>query len=425
MTGIKDRSRMPPPRARFGIFYGWWIVAAGSICLLLAGGIGYYTFGAFFIPLVDEFGWTRAQLSLAATIASVLGLAAPLIGTWVDKYGARVVMAVGALITGVAFALLGLTQSLWYFYLMYLIVASGHFGILNIPVTKVVSNWFVERRGLAIGITLTGFGIGGLTMLPLASYLISSLGWRASYHLLGAIICVVLIPLSLFIIRDRPQDKGLLPNGSAALKVESHPTTTTEWTLGLALRAHTYWLIIGALTLVYFGTAAVLAHAIPFFEDQGISPQMAATMLASAIGISIPARIVAGYIADKVSVRYVTGFSFLLQLAALVLLLEAGSMAVFWVFVAIFGVAMGGMFAMEPLLISEHFGMASFGAIYGTLWGLSAFGFAAGPPIAGHIFDTSGSYNSAFILFIATTILAVVLISFIKSPQPAEKPPPS
>ncbi|GAF92034.1 unnamed protein product, partial [marine sediment metagenome] len=147
MTGIRDRSIMPPPRSRFGIFYGWWIVAAGSICLLLAGGIGYYTFGAFFIPLVDEFGWTRAQLSLAATIASVLGLAAPLVGTWVDKYGARVVMAVGALITGVAFALLGLTHSLWYFYLMYLIVASGHFGILNIPVTKVVSNWFVERRG--------------------------------------------------------------------------------------------------------------------------------------------------------------------------------------------------------------------------------------------------------------------------------------
>ena len=425
MTGIRDRSIMPPPRSRFGIFYGWWIVAAGSICLLLAGGIGYYTFGAFFIPLVDEFGWTRAQLSLAVTVASVLGLAAPLIGTWVDKYGARVVMAVGALITGAAFALLGLTHSLWYFYLMYLIVASGHFGILNIPVTKVVSNWFVERRGLAIGITLTGFGIGGLCMLPLASYLISSLGWRASYHLLGAIICVVLIPLSLFIIKDHPQDKGLLPHGITSQTEERHLPPTAEWTLGRALRAPTYWFIIGALTLAYFGTAAVLTHAIPFFEDQGISPQMAAIMLASAIGISIPARIVAGYIADRASVKYVTGFSFLLQLVALVLLLEAGSMAVLWAFVAILGLAMGGMFAMEPLLISEHFGMASFGAIYGTLWGLSALGFAAGPLLAGHIFDISGSYNSAFILFIATTILAMVLIFFIKSLQPAEKSPPS
>ncbi len=423
MTGIKDSGRMPPPRAKFGIFYGWWIVAAGLVCLLLAGGIGYYTFGAFFIPLVDEFGWTRAQLSLAATIASVLGLAAPLVGTWVDKYGARVVMAVGALVTGTAFALLGLTHSLWYFYLMYLIVASGHFGILNIPVTKVVSNWFVERRGLAIGITLTGFGIGGLCMLPLASYLISSLGWRSSYHLLGAIICVVLIPLSLFIIKDRPQDKGLLPNGNTSRGEERPLSSTAEWTLGRALRAPTYWLIIGALTLAYFGTAAVLTHAIPFFEDEGISSQMAATMLASAIGVSIPSRVAAGYIADRVSVRYVTGFSFLLQLVALVLLFEAGSMAMFWAFVAIFGVAMGGMFAMEPLLISEHFGMASFGAIYGTLWGLSAFGFAVGPPLAGHIFDVSGSYNSAFILFIATTILAMVLISFIKSPRQRKSHP--
>ena len=416
---------MAPPRARFGIFYGWWIVAAGLVCLLLAGGIGYYTFGAFFIPLIDEFGWTRAQLSLAVTIASVLGLAAPLVGTWVDKYGARVVMAVGALVTGSAFALLGLTHSLWYFYLMYLIVASGHFGILNIPVTKVVSNWFVERRGLAIGITLTGFGIGGLCMLPLASYLISSLGWRSAYHLLGAVICVVLIPLSLFTIKNHPQDKGLLPNGNISQAEESYPLPAAEWTLGRALRAPAYWLIIGALTLAYFGTAAVLAHAIPFFEDQGISPQMAATMLASAIGVSIPSRVAAGYIADRVSVRYIAGFSFFLQLVALVFLLEAGSMAMFWAFVAIFGVAMGGMFAMEPLLISKHFGMASFGAIYGTLWGLSAFGFAAGPPLAGHIFDISGSYNSAFILFIATTILATMLIFFIKSPQPAKKLPPS
>jgi len=406
---------------RFHIFHGWWIVAVGMTCLLLAGGIGFYSFGAFFLPLIHEFGWSRGQLSLAMTIASVLGVAAPVVGFWVDKYGARIVMAVGAMVTGAAFALLGFTHSLWYFYLMCLILASGHFGILNIPVTKVVSNWFVERRGLAMGITLTGFGMGGLSMLPVASWLIAIFGWRMAYHILGLIILVVLTPLSLFVIRDRPGEMGLLPDGkSAQQKVER--TSTDEapvgWSLSGALRAKSFWLIVGAFTLAYFGTAAVIAHAIPFFQDMGLSPQLAATMLGSATGVSILSRVAAGYVADRLSVRYVTIFAFLLQLLALVLLLEAGSPAMLWVFVVVFGLAMGAMFAVEPLVVSTYFGLASFGAIYGGLWALEAAGWAGGAPLAGYIFDISGSYDLAFIIFIAATLLAMVLISLVRTPQP-------
>ncbi|KPJ53502.1 MAG: hypothetical protein AMJ37_01330 [Dehalococcoidia bacterium DG_18] len=404
---------------RFNIFYGWWIVTAGMICLLLAGGIGFYTFGAFFIPLVNALDCSRAQLSLGMTIASVLGLAAPLVGFWVDKYGARIVMAVGALVTGAAFALLGLTHSLWYFYLMCLILASGHFGILNIPVTKVVSNWFVERRGLAIGITLAGFGLGGLFMLPLASQLIAILDWRMAYHILGLIILVVLTPLSIFVIRERPQEMGLLPDGkSAEEQVKSTSTQNaqvgTSWTLSGALRTKNFWLIVGGFTLAYFGTAAVITHAIPCFQDMGVSPQLAATMLATVTGISILSRVAAGYFADRVSVRYITIFAFLLQLLGLVILLEAASTATLWAFVVVFGLAIGAMFAMEPLVVSRYFGLASFGAIYGGLWALEAAGWAGGAPLAGYIFDVTGSYDLAFIMFIAITFLAMALIFLLR-----------
>lgn len=408
---------MPPPKPRLDIFYGWWIVAVGAICLLLAGGIAFYSFGAFFAPLIDEFGWSRAQLSLAITIACVLGLAGPLVGLLVDRYGARIVMAIGALVTGAAFALLGFTTSLWYFYVLYLVLASGQAGILNIPVAQVVSNWFSERRGLAIGITLTGFGLGGLTMLPLASYLISALGWRATYHLLGVLICIVLIPLSILIIKDRPQDMGLLPDGRAT-KAGSEPPSSTGWTLGGALKAPAYWLIMGSLTLAYLGTASIITHVIPFLQDKGLSLQLASTILALATGVSIIGRVAAGYLADRISVKYVTIFSFLLQAGGIALLLGAGSMTMIWAFVIVFGLAMGGMFALEPLLISRYFGLTSFGAIYGGLWAVVALGFATGPPLAGYIFDTSGSYNLAFVLFIAATILAIALILFLRSPQP-------
>ncbi|GAF98589.1 unnamed protein product, partial [marine sediment metagenome] len=253
---------------RFNIFYGWRIVAVGFVSLLFAGGIGYYTFSAFIIPISDDFGWSRAEISLAMTVASLVGLAAPLVGTWVDRYGARRVMAAGALITGGAFALIGFSTSIWYFYAFYFFMALGQLGALNIPIARVVSSWFDKKRGLAIGITLSGFGIGGLTMLPLASYLISVLGWRMAYHILGLIILIVLAPLSMLVIRERPAEMDLSPDGKTSDEMRTKTPLTDElqasatWTLSSALRTKAFWLITGALSLTFLGTGAIIAHLV-------------------------------------------------------------------------------------------------------------------------------------------------------------------
>ena len=415
---------------RFSIFYGWWIVAVGVVCLLLAGGIGFYSFGAFFIPLINEFGWSRGQLSLAMTIACLVGLLAPVVGTWIDRYGVRRAMALGALLTGSAFALLGLTNPSWgpyalcYFYALSFIMALGLLGILNIPVATAVSNWFAEKRGLAMGIALTGFGLGGLVMLPLASYLITVLGWRMTYHVLGLTICIVLIPLIIFVIREKPEQMGLLPDGKTPDqgKVEMPLTDDTQdnagWNLSSVLRTKTFWLIVGALGLAFLGAGSVLAHLIPFLQDNGLSHQLASTILALTIGVSVVSRVIAGYIVDRVPIRYVVTFCFLFQVAGLALLLIVGSMTVVWAFVIVFGLAIGGMFALEPLLVSRYFGLTSFGAIYGGVWIFATLGFAGGPPLAGYIFDATESYELAFIIFIAATLLAMVLISLVRAPQP-------
>ncbi|MEE8174555.1 MAG: MFS transporter, partial [Dehalococcoidia bacterium] len=299
--------------------------------------------------------------------------------------------------------------------------------ILNIPVATAVSNWFVERRGLAMGITLTGFGLGGLTMIPLASYLIATLGWRMAYHLLGLLICIVLIPLSILVIRHRPEDKGLLPDGKTPPESKPSPSAVEDehdrgLTLKGALRTKAFWLIVGALSLAFIGAGSVIAHVIPFFQDMGIPPQTAATILGLTIGVSILGRVAAGYIADRMSVKYVALFFLLLQIAGLLLLLGTSSMAMVWFFVVVFGLAIGGMFALEPLLISEYFGLTSFGAIYGGLWVFVSIGFAAGPPLAGYIFDVTGSYDLAFILFMATTLVAMALFLFLKPVKPSWRP---
>ena len=409
----------------FRPFYGWWIVAVSVITLLLAGGIGFYSFGAFFTALENEFEWNRAQISLSMSIMGLVGLAGPLFGTWVDRYGAKRIMILGALVMGLSFACLGFTFSLCYFYAMYFVVAVGQMAILNIPVLALVSRWFDKRRGLAMGISVAGFGLGGMIMLPLSAYLISLLGWQWTYRILGIAICFVLVPLIALVIRNSPHDIGTLPDGEKHTAQEDHrrmpvPDSNVRiqrWTLSKALQTSTFWILVVAFMMVFTGTASVVAHVVPFFVGQGFSNQVASTILGSTVGVSILGRIITGYLSDRVPVKYMAAIFFMFQAGGLLLLVAPGTQANIPAFVAIFGMAMGGVFVLEPLMIREYFGSDSFASIYGGLWAFETLGWAAGPYITGHIFDTTGSYTSAFIVFIFATLLATVLIMFSHRPS--------
>jgi sugar phosphate permease len=411
----------------FRPFYGWWIVAVSAITLLLAGGIGFYSFGAFFTPLVNEFSWSRAQISLAMSIMGLIGFTGPLLGTWVDRYGARRIMVLGALLMGLSFACLGFTFSIYYFYGLYFVVAAGQMAILEIPVLTVVSHWFEERRGLAMGISVAGFGLGGLIMLPLSARLIYLLGWQWTYHILGLTICFVLPPLIILVIRNSPRDIGTLPDGdkyTAQGKNQRSPVLESSiplqrWTLPRALQTSAFWILVLAFTMVFLGSASVIAHAVPFFVGQGFGNQLASTILGSAVGVSILGRVIAGYLSDRMPVKYVAVLFFLFEVAGLLVLIFPATPVSIPAFVAVFGLAMGGPFVLEPLAIKEYFGLDSFGAIYGGLWAFETLGWAAGPYITGYIFDTTGNYNLAFITFISATLLAAVLIMFVRHPRPS------
>ncbi len=409
----------------FRPFYGWWIVVVSAITLLLAGGIGFYSFGAFFTPLENEFGWSRAQISLGMSLMNLIGLIGPLFGIWVDRYGAKRIMILGALITGLSFACLGFTSSLYYFYALCFVVATGQIAILNIPVLTLISHWFEKRKGLAMGISVAGLGLGGLIMLPLSARLIYLLGWQWTYRILGVIICFVLAPLIALVIRNSPRDIGILPDGKRYTTPEKHQSITVpssnigiqKWTLPKALQTSTFRILVLAFMMVFVGTASVVAHAVPFFVGQGFSNQLASTILGSAVGVSILGRIITGYLSDRISVKYVAILFFVLQVAGLLVLVLPETRVTIPAFVMVFGLSMGGLFVLEPLAVREYFGPDSFGAIYGGLWAFEALSWAVGPYITGLIFDTTGSYNSAFIAFIFATLVATVLIMFVRHPR--------
>ena len=410
---------------KFRPFYGWWIVVVSAITLLLAGGIGFYSFGAFFTPLIDEFGWSRAQISLSMSIMGLIGLTGPLLGTWVDRYGAKRVMLLGAIFMGLSFACLGFTFSLYYFYALYFVVAAGQMAILNIPVLTLVSNWFEKRKGLAMGISVAGLGLGGMIMLPLSAHLIHLLGWRWTYPILGITICVVLVPLILLMVKNSPYDIGTSPDGEKYTPPEKNQRTPVpdinmpiqRWTLPKALKTSTFWIVVLAFMMVFVGTASVIAHAVPFFVGQGFSNQLASTILGSAVGVSILGRIITGYLSDRIPVKYVAVLFFTFQMAGLLVLIFPGTQVNIVAFVVVFGLAMGGLFVLEPLVIREYFGSDSFGAIYGGLWAFETLGWAAGPYVTGYVFDITRSYNLAFIGFIFATLLATVLITFARHPR--------
>ncbi len=403
-------------RAR--VYHGWWIVVVGTITFFLGAGIVWSTFGVFFVPLIEEFGWSRLQLSLATSIAAMAGIAGPLVGILVDKYGPRRVMVVGTLATGISFALLGQANSLYHFYGLYLVASIGLMGIVDIPIVVAVTDWFGKRRGLAMGIVMSGFGLGGLVMTPLSAFLISNFSWRSGYYMLGLGMIVVLLPLIISTVRLRPGEKGLLPDDGAARTgttyVEAGRSAQEGVTLSKAMKLGNFWLVAAGLSLFMLGLGSVFTHAMPFFQDIGLSPETAATVMAVVGGISIASGLLAGYLADRFSPKHIIILSMLLGAVAIAILCRTDSLILALVFAVPFGLAVGAPFTLLPLIMAKYFGQASMGAIYGTLWGVTSLAFAAGPSLTGYIFDVSGSYTIAFIIFIATSVAAAILMCFVR-----------
>jgi sugar phosphate permease len=245
-----------------GIFYGYWVVAGCFVLLFLFAGAGFYSFSIFIKPLESEFGWSRSAISLAMSIYMIVhGIAGPFIGHATETYGPRKVMTISALMSGVCFVLVSFVSSLWSFYLAYTLLSIGTTGIGFIPVSSVLARWFVRRRGTAIGFAMVGIAVGGLVMAPLVGLIISHFSWRTAFVLMGALVWLLALPMTLFVIKASPAELGLLPDGDAdeaAPALDPHapppqtgvsaPATEAEegWPLRAAIRTSTFFWIAAA-----------------------------------------------------------------------------------------------------------------------------------------------------------------------------------
>jgi len=425
---------MPPLTSRPPIFYGWWVVGSLATIMFLSAGLGFYALGVFVTPFEEEFGWSRGQVSVGIALATTTsGLLGPLVGLAVGRLGAQRVLAVGATGMGVCFALLGFTWSLIYLYFMFVAMAAWRAGMMVVPVSYVVANWFERKRGLAMGITTTGIGFGGLVMAPLSKVLISSVGWRSTFFIMGLLIIAVGPTLALLVTREHPAERGLLPDGAAAddpapaapPAPAPQPADAEAWPTTEAIRTSTFFLATAATSLGFVSVGAVLLHTSPFMEDRGMAPEMAGLILGLVSGMGVLGKIGSGYLSDRMSPRWVLASVFLMEAVGLTALISTESTLGVVAFVLIFGYSMGGVVALQPLVVVHYFGLGSLATIVGAMTAFSALFSALGPVFAGFMHDLLGDYTLAYIIFIGVDCLAALLVLLMRPPRMPERAPAS
>lgn len=416
---------MKGEQARRPVFYGWVVVGALGTTLFLSAGLGFYALGVFVTPLEDAFGWSRGQVSVAMTISTVVsGLMGPVAGWLLGRWGSRKLLSTAAVVTGASFAAIGLTPALWYLYLAFVWMAVGRAGMMMVPASAIAANWFVRRRGLATGVMTAGIGLGGLVMAPAVALLIDAVGWRGAFGALGAGMIAVALPLTLWVIRQHPSELGLAPDGDPDdAQDDRRPGAAVRGLAGLDLaatvRTPAFWSITAALSLVFATQSAMLLHVVPYLEGERMERARAAAVLGAISGIGIAGKIGAGYAADRLSPRVVMASAFLVQACALAILLLVGAAPGLALFAALFGVSMGSVVALQPLVLADYFGLRAFASIMGVVTMFGMVISALGPAAAGFIYDAAGSYTAAFTGFLAIDVLAAALVLSSRRPVAA------
>jgi MFS family permease len=408
MTGVKQ------PR----FFYGYVIV--GVAFLIMAMEWTIFSFGIFFQSFITDFGWSRAATSGALSLCLVLfGFFSVLTGRLNDRYGPRLLVTVCALFIGLGYYLLSTVTSLWQLYLYYGVILSLGLSSTTVPLASTVARWFVRRRGIMTGITFSGLGAGGLVLSPLINWLITIYGWRTTYLIMAVTITVAVMAVAQLLRRD-PADMGLRPYGESV--AVANGSNATGLSFREAARTRRFWLLAFALLCFTLSTGSIQAHIVLHAVGLGVSSTRAVMVLALVGGFNFAGRITFGGISDRIGTKMALFIAFLLQAMALFWLLLAMDLWMLYLFAVVFGLGYGGIAALMSPSVAEQFGLVSHGVILGVIMIGVQISEGIGPLLGGYIFDITGAYSLAFILYGVVSFMGMVLVSRLKGPV-AEKEP--
>jgi len=398
--------------------YGYIVVAAGFIIWMIGWG-GQSTFGVFFKPILTEFGWSRAETALAVSLLTLVQATLAVATGWLtDRLGPRIVVTTFGSFWGISYLLMSQINALWQLQINYALVAAIGLSVVSVPIMATVARWFVERRGLMIGIVQSGAGIGGLILAPYTGWLILNHGWRYSYIILGIIMLIWMIIPGLS-LRRAPEDIVRLPSGENketewGMKKQSPNSQKSGLSFGEAVRTVQFWMITGIYFSFGFCRSSILVHIAAYVQDLGFTLVDGANVLAALAGASTVGRIGMGRIADIIGNKYALLISFATMAAVLGWGLIATNLWGLYLFALVFGFSWGAQAVLRFAIVSETFGLLSVGVIMGSL-GLAEAGAASfGSYFAGYVFDNIGNYDIAFFIGIAVSIMSSFLAFTLK-----------
>jgi MFS family permease len=400
-------------------FYGYWILGAASLICMITVLSSLNSFSIFVKPLQGALGWGRAPIMVGFTVMlALLGLASPFVGRLLDRYGATKVMTSGILIMITGLILLSRMTGFTQFYLGCALVGIGSTASGPVGSSYLVSHWFKRRRGMAVGILSGGMALSGILLVPvMAVYVLPVFGWRSTYFLIAVLCAAVLIPLLILVVRTKPADLGLFPDGvegtEGSCEAENGGSISVQGlSPRMAVATSAFWLLASSLILNHTHLG-VLQSVFPHLSDLGFPIGTVASVTALTSGTLSVSMFLFGWLCDRIAPKYAATIGLAIVAFGIVLLLFIGpssSLTSLFFYAVVFGLGVGSWMPTMSMLTSRTFGMASYGSIFGMMSFFQCAGGAMGPLIAGYSFDVRHSYQWGFIVILLCVVAAIPLV---------------
>ncbi len=402
-----------------GIFYGYWILLGTILLHFLDSGLYFYGFSVFYNPIKLEYMWSAAAVAGAISFSRLEGgIEGPFVGYLIGRYGARKILGLGVLLTGFGYILMIYVKSIWMLYLVYGGVLSIGYNMgFTHSLSTLLNNWFIKKRARVMSLYAIAAGVGGAVIVPLLSHSIQTYGWRMTAIFSGLTFWIVGIP-AVLLFRNYPEDMGLLPDGETPIEKSDISNTQVELEPEIstrdALKSATFRRLLLAESLRTFLLGSIVLHQIPHLISIGIDELTAAGILGLMISISIPGRLIFGFLGDYFEKRKLIAATMILQGIGVLISAFASSIIHVYAFVLIYGLTYGGCIPLLMAFRGDIFGRKKFAQMNGIMAPFRMIGNVVGPVFAGFLFDVTGNYRIAFIVFTCLALMSGISFYFVK-----------
>lgn len=403
-----------------GVYYGWWVVAAVFVTMATTAGIGFYNLSVLLGAFSEERFDVSEVSGATATFFLASGFAGMAVGRLIEIYDARYVVAISGALGALVFAFVGSITEVWQLYFFYALFGLLYAGCALVPATTLVARWFARRRAVALSMASTGLSIGGIVFAPLSAWIIQTQGLEIAGHWLAIMFFVGVVPAALFVMRPSPQSMGLRIDGDPPLADGEQDGPPDGVPMAVAIRSRFFIGVTAAYVFAMMAQVGALSHQfrlVTVREDAALAAIAVSVLAAS----SIVGRLLGGFALSRLPIRTFTLTFMAMQAVGLTAFAFAQGVVALMASSVLFGVTVGNILMLQPLLLGEAFGLRDYGRIFALSQMFGTVGVAAGPALVGVVYDLAGGYSPAYLAVAAASIVALTIFAVsgaVRQPAP-------